>query len=68
MGFERRLFNPLRLPDETERSFCYGLLNKQQVERLRSDFGIYLPLDGRINVAGLNPRNLPYVVDGAVCR
>lgn len=33
----------------------------EQVQKLRSDFGIYMTDDGRINVAGLSARNIPYV-------
>lgn len=32
-----------------------------QVDRLREEFGIYLVGDSRINVAGLNPDNIPVV-------
>jgi aspartate/tyrosine/aromatic aminotransferase len=43
--------------------FSYTGLNEQQVDRLMRDYGIYLPKDGRINVAGLNSENLEYVTD-----
>lgn len=45
-------------------SFCG--LNPDQVQRLRKDKGIYIPSNGRINVAGLNPHNLDYVIDAIV--
>ncbi len=40
-------------------SFCG--LNRAQSERLRDEFAIYTPSNGRINVAGLNEENLDYV-------
>ncbi len=43
--------------------FSYGILNSDQVNRLRQQFAIYIPDDGRINVAGLSPENLPYVLE-----
>lgn len=46
--------------------FSYTGLEKEQVERLISDYGIYLPKDGRINVAGLNTKNLDYVADAII--
>jgi aromatic-amino-acid transaminase len=41
--------------------FSYSGLTTEQVERLRSEFGIYAVGTGRICVAALNPRNLPAV-------
>lgn len=41
-------------------SFCG--LKKEQVEKITREYGIYMTLDGRINVAGLNWDNLDYVV------
>lgn len=41
-------------------SFCG--LNTDQVQRLRQEFGIYMPGNGRINIAGLNGYNMEYVV------
>ncbi len=43
--------------------FTFGLLDSEQVGYLRDQFAIYLPDDGRINVAGLNASNLNYVVE-----
>lgn len=42
-------------------SFCG--LNYSQVNRLRKEFAIYIPSDGRINIAGLNTQNIEYVVN-----
>lgn len=36
-------------------------LNKDQVQQLRTESGIYMPANGRINVAGLSTHNLEYV-------
>ncbi|MES2345270.1 MAG: amino acid aminotransferase [Chlamydiota bacterium] len=45
-------------------SFCG--LEKAQVERLVKEFGIYMTLDGRINIAGLTPGNMDYVINAIV--
>ena len=37
-------------------------LSKEQIDRLRSDHGIYMAGSGRINVAGLTMGNLPKFV------
>lgn len=42
--------------------FAYTGLNTDQVQRLKTQFGVFMP-DGRINLAGLNWNNLDYVVD-----
>lgn len=42
-------------------SFCG--ITEEQAKRLRSEFGIYMLLNGRINVAGLNKDNVDYVVE-----
>lgn len=42
--------------------FSFGLLKSEHVQILRKDYAIYLPNNGRINVAGLNAHNLDYVV------
>ena len=38
-------------------------IDKDQVNRLREEFAIFMPASGRINVAGLNKKNLPTVVE-----
>lgn len=43
--------------------FSYGLLQAHHVNQLRETYGIYMPTSGRINVAGLHPRNLEAVVN-----
>lgn len=43
--------------------FSFSSLNPEQVNKLKSQFGIYMPSNGRINVAGLNTANLDYFID-----
>lgn len=43
--------------------FSYSGLSQDQVLRLREDHGIYMPLNGRINIAGLNIHNIDYVIE-----
>ena len=43
--------------------FSYSGLTQAQVEKLKSDFGIYAVSTGRICVAALNTRNLGYVAE-----
>ena len=43
--------------------FSYTGLTKEQVERLKTEFGIYAVSSGRINVAALNSKNLPIVAE-----
>lgn len=42
-------------------SFCD--LQKNQVDKLIGDYAIYLPSNGRVNISGLNSKNLKYVID-----
>ncbi len=42
--------------------FSFTGLQPEEVQRLRVEYGIYMPADGRINVAGLNPQNIDYVM------
>ncbi|MDR1425065.1 MAG: aspartate/tyrosine/aromatic aminotransferase [Azoarcus sp.] len=41
--------------------FSFTGLSKDQVERLKTEYGIYAVSSGRINVAALNSKNLPVV-------
>jgi aromatic-amino-acid transaminase len=43
--------------------FSYSGLTTAQVDRLRSEFGIYAVSTGRVCVAALNSRNIDYVCD-----
>lgn len=46
--------------------FSFSGLEKDHVDRLIAEYGIYMPGSGRINVAGLSSSNLEYVVDAVV--
>lgn len=41
--------------------FSFIGLNTAQVNKLREEYGIYLPQNGRLNIAGLNQNNIDYV-------
>lgn len=43
--------------------FSFSGLNEDQVNHLMQDFGIYMPKNGRINVAGLNTNNMDYFIE-----
>jgi len=43
--------------------FSYSGLNKEQVHRLRNEFGVYAVDSGRICVASLNHKNVNYVAE-----
>jgi aromatic-amino-acid transaminase len=43
--------------------FSYSGMTPAQVERLRTEYGIYAVSSGRICVAALNSRNIGYVAD-----
>ncbi|MCW5663469.1 MAG: aspartate/tyrosine/aromatic aminotransferase [Piscinibacter sp.] len=46
--------------------FSYSGLGKEQMQRLRSEFGVYGVDSGRICVAALNSKNIDYVVSAIV--
>lgn len=51
----------------TEKGFFSLLgIDLEKTLKLREEKGIYLPPNGRINIAGLNPSNLEYVTD-SIC-
>eukprot|EP00178_Gracilaria_changii_P006208 TRINITY_DN20653_c0_g1_i1.p2 TRINITY_DN20653_c0_g1~~TRINITY_DN20653_c0_g1_i1.p2 ORF type:complete len:109 (-),score=15.16 TRINITY_DN20653_c0_g1_i1:23-304(-) len=41
--------------------FAFTGLNQEQCQTLINDYKIYLTMNGRISVAGLNPSNIDYV-------
>ncbi len=43
--------------------FSFSGLSPLQVDRLKSEFAVYLVGSGRINVAGMTPKNLPQLCD-----
>lgn len=48
--------------NEQNGMFSFSGLDKDQVEALRKDFGIYIVGSGRICVAGINTNNIDKVV------
>ena len=44
--------------------FAFTGLNKDMVNELREKYAIYMTMDGRISIAGLNTKNLDYVANG----
>ena len=43
--------------------FSYSGIDLERVRRLRSEFGLYIVDSGRICVAAMNERNLPYICE-----
>lgn len=41
--------------------FCYSGLKPEQVDKLKSDFSVYLTRDGRISMAGISSNNVEYL-------
>lgn len=46
--------------------FSFSGISKDQVERLKSEFGVYVVGSGRINVAGITEANLPTLIQALV--
>lgn len=46
--------------------FSFSGLNKQQVQRLREEFGIYAVNSGRINIAGMTPLNMSRLCEAII--
>ena len=45
--------------------FCFLGIDKEQIDRLKADFGVYITDSSRINVAGITPANVEYLA-GAI--
>lgn len=59
-----RIKNPqFNFPSNQKGMFYYLGLTHEQVQQLRSDFGIYVADGGRANLAGLNSNNIELVTD-----
>ncbi len=43
--------------------FCFCSLDPEAVERLKREYAVYMTEDSRVNLAGLIPSNIDYVVD-----
>lgn len=56
-------FNPII---QQRGMFSFTGLQESQVEELVVKYGIYMPKDGRINLAGLNDNNIQYVADALI--
>lgn len=41
--------------------FAYTGLSPEQVEKLKTNYHIYMTSDGRISIAGLNTHNIDYI-------
>jgi aspartate aminotransferase len=52
--------------DKGSGMFGFTGLNKLEVDKIRVEYGIYMPSDGRINVCGLNMDNIDSVVDAII--
>lgn len=48
---------------EQQGMFSFCGLSPQHAQMLIDKYAIYLPMDGRINVAGLSAKNIPYVTE-----
>jgi len=46
--------------------FSFLGVSKEQVQRLRQEYGIYMVDSSRINVAGLSPNNIDYLTDAVI--
>jgi aromatic-amino-acid transaminase len=51
---------------EQKGMFSFSGLDKDQVERLKSEFGIYIVGSGRINVAGMTDSNMKALCEAIV--
>ena len=41
--------------------FCYTGLKQDEVEKLKTDYAIYMTKDGRVSMVSLTPKNVDYV-------
>ena len=57
------LKTPVDFITQQKGMFSYSGLNKDQMERMRNEFGVYGVDSGRICVAALNRQNLPAVIE-----
>lgn len=51
----------LRFVEKQKGMFSFCGLDSDKAMRLREEFGIYLPKNGRVNIAGLTTKNIDYV-------
>jgi aspartate aminotransferase len=43
--------------------FCFTGLTSEQVDRLRTEYHIYMTQDGRVSMAGVNSSNVGYIAE-----
>ena len=48
---------------EQKGMFAFTGLSEEMVKELRAKYAIYLTLDGRVSISGLNTHNIDYVAD-----
>ncbi|KAM1022478.1 hypothetical protein ACFX15_042606 [Malus domestica] len=69
MSMRQHLFNALRTPGDWSHiirqvgMFTFSGLSPEQVAFITKEYHIYLPSDGRINMAGLGPKTVPHLAD-----
>lgn len=62
-GLENKTKSPWDFLNRQRGFFSFSGLSPEQVKALTERHAIHLPASGRINVAGLNPKNINYVID-----
>ena len=63
---DAKLFHPFTLDGKLLQSSVHTLDAKEQAERLRNEFGVYMLNSSRVNVAGLSTQNMDTVVKAIV--
>lgn len=43
--------------------FAYTGLTEEMVNKVKTEYSVHMPVDGRISIAGLNSSNMDYVVN-----
>lgn len=71
MAFAKKLMEKCKTKDfsfilKQHGLFSFCGLTQEQVMKLRKEKGIYMPSNGRMNVAGLNWHNVDYTVDAVL--
>ena len=62
-GLEARCSEDYSFIEKEKGMFSFLGLSAQQAQRLRQDYGVYMLDSSRINVAGVNARNIDYLAD-----
>ncbi|KAL2937445.1 Aspartate aminotransferase mitochondrial [Bienertia sinuspersici] len=63
--YEKRLQIRKRklIPSKSIGMFCYSGLTPEQVDRLTSEFNIYMTRNGRMSMAGVTTKNVKYLAN-----